>query len=33
MNKVEFFRSVFFATLVCMLVWYALLWLTDPVTG
>jgi hypothetical protein len=31
MNKVEFFRSVFLATLVCMLVWYALLWLTDPV--
>jgi hypothetical protein len=31
MSKVELFRSLLFAALVCLLLWDGLLWMTDPV--
>lgn len=31
MNKVELFRSLLFAALVCLLLWDGLSWMTDPV--
>ena len=30
MNKIGLIRSLLFAVLVCLLCWYAVLWLTDP---
>lgn len=31
MSKVELFRSLVFAALVCLLLWDVLFWVTDPV--
>jgi hypothetical protein len=31
MSKVELYRSLLFAALACLLLWYVLLWMTDSV--